>query len=74
MCQIDVLYGKSLIIDFLDDCLKKRTAIKYTTNSLKDNYSARKKKPLVDEDFLHRNSVVTVAASGLNCYVLFMCT
>ena len=27
MCQIDVLYGKSLIIDFLDDFLKKRTAI-----------------------------------------------
>ena len=30
MCQIDVLYGKSLIIDFLDDFLKKRTAIKNT--------------------------------------------
>ena len=29
MCQIDVLYGKSLIIDFLDDFLKKRTAIRY---------------------------------------------
>ena len=29
MCQIDVLYGKSLIIDFLDDFLKKRTAIMY---------------------------------------------
>ena len=27
MCQIDVLYGKSLIIDFLDNFLKKRTAI-----------------------------------------------
>ena len=27
VCQIDVLYGKSLIIDFLDDFLKKRTAI-----------------------------------------------
>ena len=30
MCQIDVLYRKSLIIDFLDDFLKKRTAIKNT--------------------------------------------
>ena len=30
MCQIDVLYGKSLIIDFLDDFLKKRTAIENT--------------------------------------------
>ena len=29
MCQIDVLYGKSLIIDFLDNILKKRTAIIY---------------------------------------------
>ena len=29
MCQIDVLYGKSLIIDFLDNFLKKRTAIRY---------------------------------------------
>ena len=29
MCQIDVLYGKSLIIDFLDEFLKKRTAIRY---------------------------------------------
>ena len=27
MCQIDVLDGKSIIIDFLDDFLKKRTAI-----------------------------------------------
>ena len=32
MCQIDVLYGKSLIIDFLDDFLKKRTAIRYIPN------------------------------------------
>ena len=31
VCQIDVLYGKSLIIDFLDDFLKKRTAIFYTS-------------------------------------------
>ena len=29
MCQIDVSYRKSLIIDFLDDFLKKRTAIMY---------------------------------------------
>ena len=34
MCQIDVLYGKSLIIDFLDDFLKKRTAIVYILISL----------------------------------------
>ena len=34
MCQIDVLYGKSLIIDFLDNFLKKRTALK---NNAKNN-------------------------------------
>ena len=27
MCQIDVLCGKSLIIDFLENFFKKRTAI-----------------------------------------------
>ena len=27
MCQMDVLYGKSLIINFLNKLLKKRTAI-----------------------------------------------
>ena len=34
VCQIDVLYGKSLIIDFLDDFLKKRTAIKYLLSTI----------------------------------------
>ena len=35
VCQIDVLCGKSLIIDFLENFFKKRTAIRYMQ---KDTY------------------------------------
>ena len=34
MCQIDVLCGKSLIIDFLENFFKKRTAIKLSTSKM----------------------------------------
>ena len=38
VCQIDVLYGKSLIIDFLDDFLKKRTVIEFMLGHFNQSY------------------------------------